>query len=196
MCEYSGLPAPFATPHVAYLLLEAAAATDPTDDLAAAVDSLHGVVDVAVAGAAGRQAELWSYRENHPPAVNALGAPHKLDVTLPADALGAFVVRVPSVVAGVDSAARTWLWGHAADGNIHVNVTGVAADDERIDDAVMEEVARLGGSISAEHGIGVAKRRWLHLNRSPAELAAFRAIKAALDPDAILNPQVLRVEYP
>ena len=52
-------------------------------------------------------------------------------------------------------------------------------------------VAELGGSISAEHGIGTAKRPWLHLNRSPAEIAALRAIKAALDPAGILNPHVL-----
>ena len=52
-------------------------------------------------------------------------------------------------------------------------------------------VAGLGGSISAEHGIGVAKRRFLHLARSPEEIAAFRAVKAALDPDGILNPGVL-----
>jgi FAD/FMN-containing dehydrogenase len=52
-------------------------------------------------------------------------------------------------------------------------------------------VADLGGSISAEHGIGVAKRAWLHLNRSPEELAVFRALKQALDPGGILNPGVL-----
>ena len=50
---------------------------------------------------------------------------------------------------------------------------------------------RLGGSISAEHGIGTAKRPWLHLNRSEAEIAAFRSIKGALDPAGILNPNVL-----
>jgi len=77
------------------------------------------------------------------------------------------------------------------DGNIHVNVTGLAADDERVDDAVFRLVAELGGSISAEHGIGTAKKRWLHLSRSPDELAVFRSIKAALDPDGILNPGVL-----
>jgi FAD/FMN-containing dehydrogenase len=55
-------------------------------------------------------------------------------------------------------------------------------------------VARLGGSISSEHGIGAAKRRWLHLNRSPAEIDTFRAIKRALDPAGILNPHVLLPE--
>jgi FAD/FMN-containing dehydrogenase len=77
------------------------------------------------------------------------------------------------------------------DGNVHVNVTGLAPDDERVDDAVLVLAAELGGSISAEHGIGRAKRRWLHLNRTPDELAAFRALKSALDPDGVLNPGVL-----
>ena len=84
-----------------------------------------------------------------------------------------------------------WLFGHAADGNVHVNVTGVAPDDDRITDAVLQLVARRHGSISAEHGIGTAKRAWLSLVRSPAEIAAYRAIKHALDPNKVLNPNVL-----
>jgi len=56
---------------------------------------------------------------------------------------------------------------------------------------VLRLVADAGGSISAEHGIGRAKARWLHLNRTPAEIDAFRAIKRALDPDGIMNPGVL-----
>jgi FAD/FMN-containing dehydrogenase len=189
--EVAGLPAPFDRLHRAYLLLEAAAQEDPTDALSDAVDTLNGVVDVAVAASAGRRRELWAYREAHPPAVNTLGPPHKLDVTLPAASLGEFVARAPAVVSAVAPSARTWLWGHAADGNIHVNVTGVAPDDEAVDEAVFSEVARLGGSISAEHGIGTAKRRWLQLNRSADEIASFRAIKKALDPDGVLNPEVL-----
>ena len=55
----------------------------------------------------------------------------------------------------------------------------------------MHHVADLGGSISSEHGIGTAKRRWLSLNRSDTELATFRRLKAALDPAGILNPNVL-----
>jgi FAD/FMN-containing dehydrogenase len=66
-----------------------------------------------------------------------------------------------------------------------------AGDSDAVDDAVLQLCARLGGSVSAEHGIGTAKRRWLHLNRTDAELATFRAIKHALDPEGILNPNVL-----
>jgi len=191
VCEVTGLAPPFAAPHHAYLVVEAAGDRDPTAELAEAVGALAGVADVAVATGPARTAELWRYREAHTEAVNTLGAPHKLDVTLPAGALGDFIARVPAVVAGVAPDASVWCFGHAAEGNVHVNLTGLDPDDERADDAVLVLAAAMGGSISAEHGIGTAKRRWLHLNRSPAELEAFAALKAALDPDRVLSPHVL-----
>jgi FAD/FMN-containing dehydrogenase len=191
VCDAFGLPPPFPRAWPAYVLVEVAAVHDPTEDLAAAVGSVTNIGDVAVAADAARRHTLWRYREDHTLAINTLGPPHKLDVTVPLDVLAAFVLEVPELVAGVAPDARTWLFGHVGDGNLHVNVTGVAPDDERVDDAVLTHVASLGGSISAEHGIGTAKRRWLHLNRSDAELASMRAIKRALDPDNVLNPNVL-----
>lgn len=191
VCATTGTFPPFPSSHAAYLLVEAAAAVDPMDDLAAAVDGLSHVAAVAVAVGSLRSAELWRYRDAHTEALATLGAPHKLDVTLPAVALAEFLRAVPGVVAALAPAARTWLFGHVCDGNVHVNVTGVAPGDESVDDAVLRLVAGLGGSISAEHGIGAAKRRWLPLARSDAEIAAFRAVKRALDPDGVLNPNVL-----
>ena len=135
--------------------------------------------------------QLWRYREAHTQAINLLGAPHKLDVTLPAGELAAFVREVRERVTAAAPAALTWLFGHAADGNIHVNVTGVAPDDDRVTDAVLRLVANRRGSISAEHGIGTAKRAWLSLVRTNAEIDTFRTIKNALDPNRILNPNVL-----
>jgi FAD/FMN-containing dehydrogenase len=98
---------------------------------------------------------------------------------------------VPAAVAAMRPTAATWLFGHAADGNVHVNVTGIPPDDDVVDDVVLRLAADLGGTVSAEHGIGTAKRAYLGLNRSPAEIAAFRALKRAFDPDGILNPNVL-----
>ena len=141
-----------------------------------------------------RMAQLWRYREGHSEAINTLGAPHKLDVTLPTAALAPFIEQVPDVVHDADPAATAWLFGHVADGNVHVNVTGVDPDDETVDERVLVFAADHGGSISAEHGIGTAKRPWLHLNRSESEIGAFRSIKAALDPAGILNPHVLLPE--
>lgn len=191
VCRVTGAGGPFREEHWAYLLVEAAARYDPTPAMAAAFDSIAGIEDVAVATDTARRAQLWRYREGHTEAINTLGAPHKLDVTLPAPVLATFIDHVPDLVKSFDPQATTWLFGHAGDGNVHVNVTGVHPDDLTVDDRIMHYVAALGGSISSEHGIGTAKRRWLHLNRSEAELGTFRRLKAALDPAGILNPNVL-----
>jgi FAD/FMN-containing dehydrogenase len=191
VCERHGLAPPLPGRWPAYVVVEAAGVSDPTEALAAAVGDDGAVGDVAVATDAPRRAQLWQYRELHTEAIGSLGPPHKLDVTLPQSQLAPFVEEVPALVASVAPSARTWLFGHVGDGNIHVNVTGIDPDDDTVDDAVLRDVARRGGSISAEHGIGRAKDRWLSLARTPAELDAFAAIKRALDPAGILNPGVL-----
>jgi FAD/FMN-containing dehydrogenase len=191
VCRVAELPLPTARMHPAYLLVEVSGGEGASTALAAALDAAPGVGETAVATDAARAAQLWRYREAHTEAINSLGPPHKLDVTLPASALAEFMGVVGAAVHAVAPGSRTWLFGHAADGNVHVNVTGVPPDRDDVDDVVFELVSGYGGSISAEHGIGTAKRAWLHLNRSAAELDAFRGIKKALDPDAILNPNVL-----
>ncbi|MDQ1468035.1 MAG: hypothetical protein QOH10_2450 [Actinomycetota bacterium] len=191
VCDRLGLARPFAARHHAFVLLEAGAASDPTPELGDAIEAIPGIADVAVAGDERAARDLWRYREAHTEAINLLGAPHKLDVTLPAEQLPGFVAEVRDQVSAVAPDAEVWLFGHAADGNIHVNVTGVDPDDDRVTDAVLHLVARRHGSISAEHGIGTAKRHWLSLTRSSTEIDAFRAIKRALDPAGVLNPHVL-----
>jgi FAD/FMN-containing dehydrogenase len=81
-------------------------------------------------------------------------------------------------------------FGHLAEGNVHLNVLD-PGDTQAITADVLRAAAERGGTISAEHGIGIAKAGWLHLIRSPAELAAAAAVKRALDPAGILNPGVL-----
>ena len=194
------LSPPLPSAHPVYLLVECSepeSGPDPLDELVAALAPLElGEDDVAVGLDAAGQARLWRLREGHTEAINALGGeigpPHKLDVTLPAGRLADFVGHVRAVVCEVAPSSRTFLFGHLGDGNIHVNVVGLAPEDERVDDAVLRLVVALGGSISAEHGIGTAKARWLALDRSEAELAAFAAIRGALDPAGVLNPAVLR----
>ncbi len=192
VCGVTAKPRPFVAHHLAYVLFEVADhRDDPTDALASVVAGMSGVGDVAVASDPARRVELWSYREEHTSAINTLGPPHKLDVTVPVAQLASFVPAVRAAVAQVNGEAHTWLFGHIGDGNLHVNITGIDPDDDSIDDAVLQLVASYGGSISAEHGIGTAKKRWLHLARSPEEINAFRNIKNALDPYGILNPNVL-----
>jgi FAD/FMN-containing dehydrogenase len=192
VCDRLGLAPPFDPPTPVYLLVEAAARVDPTDELSAAIAATVGDAPVAVAESTAQREALWRYREGHTEALNLAGPPVKLDVTLPASGLEAFIGTVRGRVGAVADGAATYLFGHAADGNVHVNVVGAAEGEVgAVEEVVLTLVADLGGSISAEHGIGTAKRRFLHLNRTPAELAVFRAIKSALDPAGILNPGVL-----
>ena len=206
VCHHLGLAPPFGRLDPVYLLVEVAGAHDPTEELAEAV--VDGVGDRALDGAvesepAGR-ARLWRYREAHTEAINAAGVPVKLDVTLPFGELAGFLTAVCAAVDRAAPGARCVLFGHAGDGNVHVNVLGArdrdlppATQEQRsaaVEDAVLRLVAGLGGSISAEHGIGTAKRPWLHLNRTPAEIETFRAIKRAFDPAGIMNPHVLLPE--
>lgn len=167
------LPAPLPDRWPVYVLLET---LDEIDDLA-------GAGDAVLAVDAADRARLWRYREEISPAVSRAGVPVKLDVSVPGE-------RLAGIWAALADDPGTVLFGHLAEANLHVNVLG-AADEEATTDRVLRLVAAAGGSISAEHGIGRAKTRWLHLTRSPAELAAMRAVKAALDPAGILNPGVL-----
>ncbi len=188
---YLDSPPPVAPTAGAYLLAEAGAADDPVERLAAAVEGHDGVLDVAVATERSDRARLWRWREAHSEAGATLGVVHKLDVTLPAGEMAGFCAEVVARVTAARPGATTLLFGHVGDGNVHVNVVGPPADDEGVDDVVLGLVVERGGSISAEHGIGTLKKRWLERDRSPGEVAAMRSIKAALDPDGILNPGAL-----
>ena len=191
VCRHAGLPLPFAHPYPCYILLEAASQRDETEAMVEVLERSQTVRDSALATERAQREQLWAYRERHTEAINAEGIPHKLDVTIPASRLAEFEGRVRDAIRAVAPEALPVLFGHVGDGNLHVNILGVDPDDERPDDAVLRLVAELGGSISAEHGIGVAKRPWLHLTRSDADLAVMRAIKRALDADNLLNPGVL-----
>jgi FAD/FMN-containing dehydrogenase len=169
-----------------YVLAECAARSDPTEELADALGHA-GIEDALVADDTGSRERLWALREGHSEAINAVGIPHKLDVGVPLRELSRFLTQVPDVVAAAGG-ERTILFGHLGDGNVHVNVLGADPDDMRVDDAVLALVLECGGTISAEHGVGVTKARWLERARGEAEVAAMRAIKRALDPENLLNP--------
>ena len=174
------------------VLLEAVGPPDPTQALSAAIDGLTTVTDAAVATDSVRAAHLWQGREAHTESIARLGVPLKYDVTVPMPRLADFCEVVPGAVARVCPGAQVWVFGHVADGNLHVNVTSEErVPEERVDEVVLGEVLRRGGSISAEHGIGRAKVSWLARDRTPGDLAVMRAVKRALDPDGICNPGVL-----
>jgi len=182
-----GVPPPVESRAPVYVLLECAAAADPTEELAVAL-AAAGIEDAVVATDTAERARLWRFREAHTEAIAAAGVPHKLDVGVPLDRLAAFAAAVPAAVTAVAPGARTILFGHLGDGNVHVNVLGAPPDDPAVDEAVLRLCAAHGGTISAEHGVGVAKAPWLGLVRGEGELRAMAAIKRALDPAGLLNP--------
>ena len=192
--DYISTSIPVRSDGSAWLIVEAASSSDPTDELAQAIDDLGDLVlDVAVGHDSTSRAGLWQFREKITEAIATRGTPHKLDVTLPASELAEFVSRIPEIINEVDRRATAVMFGHLGDGNVHVNVLGDDGlePDNEVESAVLGYAAQLGGSISAEHGIGTAKKEFLHLNRSGEEIAIFRAIKSSFDPKGILSPNTL-----
>jgi len=148
-------------------------------------------LDVAMEGRARDQ--LWAARKALSPALRSV-APGKIneDVVVP-------VSRIPELVAGVQALARDYTltivtFGHAGNGNLHVNILYHPDDADENTRAhaalprIFELTLALGGTLSGEHGIGLAKRDFMAQAFTPETLATMRAIKAALDPDGILNP--------
>jgi FAD/FMN-containing dehydrogenase len=186
LAEYAGLAPPLRDEFPAYLLLEAAG-PGAGEDLA----TLAGDRSAAVATSAADRARLWAYRERHPEAAGFLGVPLKLDVSVPAAHWVQLASEMPGALHSADPGARVIIYGHVADGNLHVNVVPAAAADGRHQEAVFGLVASLGGSLSAEHGIGALKAPWFPLVRSDSERELFARIRSAFDLAGILNPHVL-----
>ena len=161
------------------------------ESLEVGLSSVGPTEEVAVAQGATDRHRLWRFREAITESVNAHGVPHKFDVTLPPRDSPPSSRRCRRSSEDARPGAETWCFGHVADGNVHLNVVGVDESDDDLDDLVLGEVIARGGSISAEHGIGIAKRRWLVADRGKPTVDTFRAIKAALDPDGICNPRIL-----
>ncbi len=178
------------------------------------------VAEPAVAGGPSARASLWRWREEHTAAIGTLGVPLKLDVSVPNRAIARFLsdlatlpltttpivfghlgdgnlhVNVPGAFAGPRGMARESEPDEPSNGNTDGQSAESPSDhDHDRAEAMEEQILRLvtadGGSISAEHGIGVAKVPYLSLSRSAAELHAFARLKNALDPNAVLNPGVL-----
>ena len=155
------------------------------------VDSLATHDNLAVAVDATDREKLWSLRERvtESLAVESTGVAHKLDVSVPQGVLGRGYADLRALLerAGVGQVA---IFGHLLDGNFHIFFT-TESENHDVDREVLELIASLGGSISAEHGIGRMKAEYLHLSRSEAEIAVMRAVKEAIDPRGIMNPGVL-----
>ena len=191
------LRAPLASSSSHYVLVELEDA--PRAPLEEWIGSLldRGLVRDGVLGQNATEArDLWALRESISESLSATGFPHKNDIALPIAALEAFCAELKALFARRYPSFEVCLFGHIGDGNLHVNVmkpadaekSAFVAKIKEADRDMFDLVRKYGGSISAEHGVGLLKKAWLGWSRSPAEIATMRAVKRALDPQNLLNP--------
>ncbi|WP_018237912.1 FAD-binding oxidoreductase [Ensifer sp. BR816] len=149
-----------------------------------------GLIGDALIAQSEKEAEaFWRVREGH--ALDRLPSLVNLDVSLPIGAIGNFADECGTALCAAFPAAHVSFFGHVADSNLHIAFSGPDATAgmlHEVDTIVYALVGRYRGSISAEHGIGILKRDFLDRSRSPAEIEVMRRVKAALDPNGILNP--------
>jgi FAD/FMN-containing dehydrogenase len=198
--HHAGSPDPLPG-HPWYALLQVDDSADVP--LAATVEAaLEGaaerdiVTDATIAQSQDQAARLWALRENISEAQRREGQNIKHDISLPISAIAQFTLATQSAIVSAFPGARVVVFGHLGDGNLHYNVAAPEGSDAQeflantpqVNRIVHDRVVAAGGSISAEHGIGQSKRDELAHYKSPIDLALMRRIKAALDPQGILNP--------
>ncbi|MEZ5784991.1 MAG: FAD-binding oxidoreductase [Xanthobacteraceae bacterium] len=197
----SGLRVPLASAHRWYVLLELkSSAREPLHDklenvLTRAFEQ-NLVEDAAIAESIDQRNAFWRLRELVVEAQKFEGGSIKHDVSVPVSAVPEFIRQADAAVEALIPGARPVPFGHLGDGNIHYNVTQPVGVDKQaylarwheMNDCVHAVVHKLGGSISAEHGIGRLKRDDLARVKDPVALDLMRALKRMLDPKGILNP--------
>jgi FAD/FMN-containing dehydrogenase len=193
---------PFAARHPWYVLMETSglkadgAAERVLTEVLTAASERGLVVDAAIAGSLAQARDFWRLRESYSPAQKPEGGNIKNDISVAVARIPEFIARADAAVARLCPGARPVPLAHFGDGSVHYNIAQpprMAKDAflARWDDlthAVQDIVIALGGSISAEHGIGVMKRADLARVKSAVEMDLMRRIKASLDPRGILNP--------
>ena len=202
LAEFPDLPRPLSGPSPFYVLAEFGAGTrgmlrGVVEGLLEAAFEGEVVTDGTIAESGAQQQALWAIRHHATDAMKRDPAPCvKCDVSVPIRLVPDFLDRADAAVARAEPGARVIAFGHLGDGNVHYDVLGPRGGDARAWRARMGEVERivhdvahdLGGSISAEHGIGQLKRDELAERKSPVEMDLMRAIKRAIDPGGLMNP--------
>jgi FAD/FMN-containing dehydrogenase len=200
LAHAQGARDPLAGPHQWYILLELGAheegAADRLLELLADAAGRGLIEDAALAASETQRRDFWRLRDELSEAQRREGGSIKHDVSVPIADIPAFLEEAGRIVATAAPGARLVPFGHLGDGNIHYNVSQpVGADRDaflarwaEINFLVHGVVARYGGSISAEHGIGQLKRDLLGEVKDPVALDLMRALKRTLDPKGILNP--------
>ncbi|KRC73287.1 hydroxyacid dehydrogenase [Achromobacter sp. Root83] len=197
-----GVQEPFDQRYPAYVLVELADTADEAG-LNTLLENVIGTalerglcLDAAVSASLAQLQTLWKLREEISEAQRADGPHLKHDVSLPIERIPDFMVSAEARVRALYPDVRPFIFGHFGDGNLHYNLsrpagaerTWVSEHGAAITDAVLDEVNRYGGSISAEHGIGQLKREHFLHSKDAVELRLMREIKKVMDPAGIMNP--------
>ena len=192
---------PLTAPFPWYVLVEISSSApqgldDAMAELLMAAHERGFIDDAVVAASLDQAADFWRLRELLSESQKFEGGSIKHDVSVPIRLVPAFLDKAIAAVEAFLPGARPLPFGHLGDGNIHFNVSQPVGGDkaaflaqwEAVNKVVHDIVAEFGGSISAEHGIGRAKRHLLPDVKDPVEMAMMRAVKATLDPKNLLNP--------
>ncbi len=199
-CSAGAVTRPLATVADWYALVRFSGGTSVSEQMAAFLADAADqrlVTDAAVAGSPVQERNLWNLRDELSPAgrFEHQAESFKLDAAVPIDRIGEYHRRVVETVAAVAPGAVPYTFGHVGDGNIHVYVfppdDGLLADRAELTAAIDSLTWELGGTISAEHGIGVELRDRIRGQKPPIELELMRAVKTMLDPAGRLNPGVV-----
>ncbi|MCP5131285.1 MAG: FAD-binding oxidoreductase [Pseudomonadales bacterium] len=179
-----------------YVLVESQGADAELDTLRFnnAMESAYDsglIVDAAISQSETDCHHFWELRDDVEQALNG-GIPVIFDISLPIAEMDSYTAALGQSLDAAIGKHRLFIFGHLGDGNLHVAVQVQAEDYMRLRPLIEKQVyaplAGFQGSVSAEHGIGLEKKPWLHISRSENELALMRSLKDALDPRGILNP--------
>ncbi len=197
----AGVRDPLSAPHGWYVLVDAQAGAlvplrESIETALVVASQMHLVEDAVFAESEAQRSALWRLREDMSEAQKFEGGSIKHDVSVPLSRIPAFLERAEAAVQALVPGIRPVPFGHIGDGNLHFNLSVPQGADsgaflarwEEISRVVHDIVAEFGGSISAEHGLGVMKALEITRYKSPAELATMALLKRSLDPNNILNP--------
>ena len=155
------------------------------------------VADAAIAQSEGERMAMWDIRDD----VNQLFENgfidvknlsfYSSDVSMPINDMEDFVKEITAEMPGKESGSHVFVFGHLGDGNLHVNPCAQGPDrpsPKELGEVIYRAVRKRGGSISAEHGIGLKRKEYLDWTRTETEIELMRRIKAVFDPDNLMNP--------
>jgi FAD/FMN-containing dehydrogenase len=198
--EHTKLKSPFSENHPYYALVEIDKTSEneleKLETFVAETMENHLMVDGVISQSAQQTQDIWALRENISESITALSIVHKNDISLPLSNIANFCLELEEVIKINYPGIEVVLFGHIGDGNLHVNflkpkdLSKVDFFDhaQKADQHLFSLVKKYGGSISAEHGVGLLKKDFLHFTRTPEEILVMANIKKLLDPKGILNP--------